>query len=75
MGGMSKTETKEITTAFWNIRKHHMVLIEISKLPQGNCVGAKKDETCNWFREQCHFFSLEKRLAREDCYIQAASPS
>ena len=52
-----------------------MVLIEISKLPQGNCVGAKIDETCNWFRERCQFFSLKKRLAREDCYIQAASPS
>ena len=61
---MSKTETKEITTAYWNIRKHHMVPIGISKLPQANCVGAEIDETCNWFREQCWFFSLEKNQGR-----------
>ena len=61
---MSKTETKEITTASWNIRKHYMVPIEISKLPQANCVGAEIDETCSWFREQCRFFSLEKNQGR-----------
>ena len=60
MGGMSKTKTKEITTAYWNIRKHHMGPIEISKLPQANCLGAEIDETCNWFREQCRFFSWRK---------------
>ena len=57
---MSKTKTKEITTAYWNIRKHHMGPIEISKLPQANCLGAEIDETCNWFREQCRFFSWRK---------------
>ena len=57
---MSKTKTKEITTAYWNIRKHHMLPIEISKLPQANCLGAEIDETCNWFREQCRFFSWRK---------------
>ena len=44
---MSKTKTKEITTAYWNIRKHHMGPIEILKLPQANCQGAEVDETCN----------------------------
>ena len=57
---MSKTKTKEITTAYWNIRKHHVGPIEISKLPQANCLGAEIDETCNWFREQCRFFSRRK---------------
>ena len=61
---MSKTKTKEITTAYWNIRKHHMGPIEISKLPQAICPGAEIDETCNWFREQCRCLWLEKNQGR-----------
>ena len=57
---MSKTKTKGITTAYWNIRRHQMGPIQISKLPQANCLGAEIDETCNWFREQCRFFSRRK---------------
>ena len=60
MGGMSKTKTKKITTAYWNTRKHHMEPIEISKLPQANCLGAETDETCYWFREQRRFLAREK---------------
>ena len=43
-----------------NKRKHHMGPIEISKLPQANCLEAEIDETCNWFREQCRFLSWRK---------------
>ena len=61
---MSKTKTKEITTAYWNIRKHHMGPIEILKLPQANCRGVEVDETSNWFRDQCWFFSERKNQGR-----------
>ena len=60
MGWMSKTKTKEITTAYLNIRKYRMEAIEISKLPQANCLGAEIDVTCKRFREQCRFFSWRK---------------
>ena len=59
-----KNRNKRNYNSLWNIRKHYMVPIEISKLPQANCVGAEIDETCSWFREQCRFFTLEKNQGR-----------
>ena len=61
---MSKTKTKEITTAYWNIRKHHMGPIEILKLPQANCQGAEVDETCNWVRDDAGFSARVKNQGR-----------
>ena len=62
---MSKTKTKEIATAYWNIRTYRMELIEILKLPQITCLGAEIDETCSWFRDHCRFFSERKIRAEE----------
>ena len=38
--------------------------IEILKLPQANCRGVEVDETSNWFRDQCWFFSERKNQGR-----------
>ena len=55
-----KNQNKRNYNSLLEYKKHHMGPIEISKLPQANCLGAEIDETCNWFREQYSFFSWRK---------------